>query len=314
MGIDFASMSPLEKANLTVSDLSSGGRLVAEQAKQFLRVAIKRSKLLAVVTVLPMVNPTKELPNTQFGGQVLYGGNAGVAVSAGQRSKPNFGKTTLSVKLFKGQVRIDDDVFEENIERAELNQTILTLLGEKVSADMENAAINGDTTSSNTLLSQFDGFLKQVSSHTFAAGTINLQKAILRDTYKTMPIEFRQDKSKLRFITSADAQVDYIDALTNRVGDASDKALVEGNDDPKWGGIPVTDIPLFPQNLGSGTNETNIILCDPKNLTVGILRDVKIEPYRDPDAGQTVFAISLKMDAKIAYEPATTKTTGVKVN
>lgn len=304
----------ITKANFVVSDLTAGGKLVPEQAKTFLKVAIKVSKLLKMINVQTMISPQKELPNIRFGGQVLYGGKNSTPLPVGQRADPNLGKVTLTVQLFKGEVRIEDEVFEDNIERQALNQTILETVAEAVGRDMENAVINGDTTSSNTLLAQFDGFLKQMVSNIVNAGDVKLTKSVLRDLLKTLPIEFRQDKENLKFITSPDAEIDYRDSLGDRQTPGGDEWLSEGTKPVASAGIAVEPIPLFPQNQGTSANETSVVICDPKNLTVGVLRDVKIEPWRDPGAGQVVFAISLRMDAKIAYEGAVAKSTNVRIS
>lgn len=308
--MNWDNMQAIEKANFVVSSLSSGGLLVAEQAEEFLRVAIKASKALGMVTVKPMARAQYEIPNIRFAGRVLKPGNEGQALGLNDRATPTLGKATLSTKLFKGECRINDEVFEDNIEQDQLKATVLATIGERVSADMEDVVLNGDTTSSDTTLAQLDGLIKQVVSNLVAAGGVKLAKSVLRDLWKTLPIEFRRDKSKMKYLTGPDAEIDYRDTLTDRATPEGDKTLTGSGAPVNYSGVEVVDVPLFSQTLGGG-NETAVILADPKNAYVGVQRDIKIEPWRDPAAGQNAFTITLRMDTKWSYEPAVAKATGV---
>lgn len=305
-------MDTIQKAAFVVSDLTTAGKLVPEQAKEFVQIAILASVLLSMITVTPMNNPQKEINKMRFNSRILGPGTSGRAVAQNQRTKPDLSKVTLSSVLAKGEVRVDDEVFEDNIERQKLSSTIMTEIGEACGRDMEDLSINGDTTNTTIpLYGLLDGFVKQQTSFLVPSGSVKLQKSILRDLFKALPREFRRYKKNLAFITSSDAEVDYIDSISNRIGQLADTALIQGDDSPKWSGIPVHGIPLWPNTLGPG-NETVVSLTDPKNMTVGVQRDIRLEQYRDVSAGQTVFVVTLRMDAKFAHEPATAKATAVQ--
>ncbi len=306
-------MAVVEKAAFVLGDLTTAGKLVPEQAKEFIQIAILASVLMSMITVTPMTNPQKELNKMRFNSRILGPGKSGAAVAQNQRTKPDLSKTTLTSVLAKGEVRVDDEVFEDNIERQKLASTVMTEIGEGCGRDMEDLSINGDVTNTTIpLYGLLDGFVKQTVSFGVNAGHIKLQKSILRDLFKSLPREFRRYKKNLAFFTSADAQVDYTDSISNRIGIVADRALTEGDDDPKWASIPVRGIPLWPLTLGSNGNETTVMLSDPKNMTVGVQRDIKLEQYRDVSAGQTVFVITLRMDAKLVHEPATASATAVQ--
>lgn len=307
----WSKMDNVAKANWALGDLSSGGLLPTDVAQEFLIVPIKESKLLGMATTKPIKNPEFDIPNLKWTG-VLKGGKTGTPLGVGDRSKPTTGNATLVPKLFKGEARVDDEVFEDNVEREGLKNTILAALGKAIAADMENVAINGDTSSSDSLLKVIDGWLKKATSHVVAAGGTSLNSNALRDTMKALPPEFRGQS--LAYYTYPDAEVDYRDALGQRATVGGDAWMVENAPNVAKSGVKIIPIPLFPSTLGTGNNETVVLLAEGKNMWVGIRTDVQIEPFRDPTAAQTVFAIRLRFDVNFAYEPAVAKATGITLN
>lgn len=308
---DLTGFSAAEKANLVLADFAPGGLLPTKVANAFLVQAVLGSKFLTFINSDTYDAPSYDLPSAQFNGRVLYAGTDGQAVTAAQRSKPTFSKASMTFKLAKGQTRIDDSALENNIERSGLNDTIMGMLDEKVSAAIEEFAISADTTSSDPFLALSDGLLKRITSHTVVGDGTKLDRTKLETLYKTMPQQFRRDKSKLKFFSATDSQIDYVTSLGNRVGESADRRVVEGEQVPRWAGIPVEDIPLFPQNEGVGGNQSTCVLLDPKNVYIGFQRSVKFKTWRDEDAEQTVVSFSLKMDVCIAFEDATAKHTAI---
>src|SRR4051812_8591857 len=108
----FETMDVIQKANFTLAHLTSAGLLVAEQAKEFMQLAILSSVMLGEITVTPMNSPQKEINKMAFGTTRILGpGTSGSAVPLNQRVRPDLGKTTLSTVLAKGEVRVEDEVF-----------------------------------------------------------------------------------------------------------------------------------------------------------------------------------------------------------
>jgi HK97 family phage major capsid protein len=81
-----------------------------------------------------------------------------------------------------------------------------------------------------------------------------------------------------------------------------------------YSGIPVVSVPLFPENIGTGTYCTSSILIDPKNITVGIWRDIRVETDKLVSEGQLLIVATLRFDMKLAHEPASVKGYNVRVN
>ncbi len=303
----------IAKADLALANLTSdGGILQPAQAAKFMRVMVKASKLLGMSTVVPMKSHKQLVEKIRFGSRILRAGNEGVALPEGERSKPDLSKVQLSAELFKAEVRLDNEVLEDSIEKSELRQTIMQLMGEAIARDVEEVAINGDTTSTDPTLAKINGALALATLHTVNAGTVALNKGVLRDMMKTMPNEYLRDKKTLRYMTSVNAEIGYRDYLADRGTQGGDAYLAE-NAPINYNGIRVDDIPLFPENLGGGTNCTDVLLSDPKNFNVGIWRNIRVETDKMVSEGVLVIVASLRFDVKWAVADAVVKATNVLV-
>lgn len=305
--------SLLEKADLALCDLTAGGGLLLPaQAAKFIRLAIKQSKLLPMTTVVPMRAQKQRVETIRFAGRILRAGQEATALGVGDRSKPSLGRVELDAQLFKGEVRLDNETLEDNIEREELRNTIMTLMTEAVGRDLEEVVINGDTASTDPFLAQFDGLLKQATSHVVNASAASITRTLLKNLVKALPIEFRRDKSKLAFLTSTNAEIAYRDQLADRATELGDKMVSE--DQPcYYSGIPLYDIPLFPETMGGVANRTNVLLLDPKNVNVGIWRNIRIETDKLVSEGVLVIVVTLRADVKYTVEDAVTKATTVAI-
>ena len=308
-----ANRTILEKADLALSDLLSGGELVAAQAQKFIRLLIQESVVLGMANVRPMKSKSVEIDKIRFGNRVLRAGAEATALASGDRVKPDLSKTELSAKLFKAQVDLNDEVLEDNIEQGSLRQTVMELLGEAISRDMDEILVQGDTGSGDTFLASFDGMLAAATSNVVDGGTNAIGIDDLKAAIKAMPDEFVRNKRRLRFLTSIDAETDLRDAYLNRATVAGDRFLQE--DAPiLYSGVPVMDVPLFPENLGVGTNETNVLLLDPKNILVGIWRKLLVETDKDIESGVLKIVASLRFDFAYMEETAAVKVEHVTVS
>jgi HK97 family phage major capsid protein len=309
---DLQNMDVIQKATTTVASLAPGGQLVAQQVQRFIELAILQGVLLDKVSMPKMENSTLELPKTRFANRVLRGATSGKALTEADTAEPFFGKTVLNAQLFRARVRVNDEVFEENIERQRLMDTIMNMLGEALGRDMEDLMINGDTTSTDPLLKQLNGVVVQSVSNIVSVGGLRLDKSTLRDLYLALPREFRRNKRSLKYITSDAAEAWYRDSIANRQTPGGDSAVT---DDiyPKYNGMEVMGVPLFSENLGTNSNQSVAMFLDLTNIAVGIQRQVTIKTFPDNDAGQQIVAVTLKMDVELIHEPAVSKATGINV-
>lgn len=303
----------LEKADTALSDLSSGGLLVPAQAQTFIRLLINEAKVMKMATVTPMKSPTQQVNTIRFAERILRPGAENVSLAELDRAKPTTGKVELVAKLFKGQVNLTYEVLEDSIEQENLKNTIMTMMSEAIARDLDEVLVLGDTASTDPYLAQFDGILKGANVNIVNAGGAPLTKSILRDALKAMPSPYLRRKQDLAYLTSVDAEIDYRDSISNRQTNTGDRAL-DSAAAIGYSGIPVVDVPLFPENLGTFTNETNVLLLDTKNINVGIWRQIQIETDKDIQAGKVMIVVSLRADMKYIVPEATVKVVGVTVS
>lgn len=310
--------SILEKAELALADIAgNNGILQTAQAQRFIRLLVKESKVMGMATVTPLRAPKQLINKTRFTSRVLRRGQEGTALADADRSKPAFSFVEHDAQLFKAEVRITDEILEDNIEGDQLRQTVMSTLAERIATDMDEVIVQGDTASTDDFLAAFDGILALATSNVVNAGVQTLNKGILRDMLKTMPSEWLRNKGAMRFLTSVDAEIDYRDSLSDRMTMLGDQALAAiGSESAVVGysGVPVIDIPLFPENLGVGSNCTSVLLTDPKNIDVGVWRKVKIETDKDISAGVLVVVATMRFDVVYQEELAVVKATNVQVS
>ncbi len=303
----------LEKADLALSDLTTGGGMLQPaQAQKFLRILINEAVILKQSTVVPMRSPKQLIEKIRFANRILRSGSEAVALPVADRALPNLGKVELDAQLFKAEVRLNNEVLEDSIERGQLRQTIMQLMAEAIARDVDEVIIQGDTTSPDPFLAKLDGILKQARSNIVDAQNQSTNKTVFRDMLKTMPRPFLRNKKELRFFTSVNSEIDYKDSLADRATIGGDK-FIEQDVPASYSGVPVLHVPMFPENLGSGLNATDIILTDPKNINVGIWRNIRVEVDKIVWEGVLVIVATLRFDVKYAEETAVVKTVNVKV-
>lgn len=300
----------VEKADFLLAQLAPGGLLSPAQADRFIQLAIDESVILPLMERVDMRAPKELREKIRFGSRVLRKGTEATALNVAQRSRPETGKVELDAKLVQSESRVSFDALKDNIERNRFTQTIEETLSARISLDLEDLAFNGDTASTDDLLSTLDGFRKQATTNVSLAGGATLDRAILKDALKTMPSEFRRNKRAMRFMTSDEAAIDYHESIGDRATALGD-AHVTGEETRPFNGIPVLEVPVIPSNLGGGTNETEMLLTDPTNMLFGVWDQIELESERDIRARVWIVVSSLRIDFKFAHEPAVVKTTGI---
>lgn len=304
--------SIMQKADMEVADLiADGGYLQEEQAQAFIVDAIKQSTILKQITVKPMKSHTALIGKVGLNGRVLRPGTSGQAVPLADRAKPVTDEVTLGTKLMKGEIRLNDEVLEDNIENGTFKQTVMDMMAEQVALDMDELCVNGDTTSGDAFLALFNGMLAKATTHIVNAADVPIHKGLLKNALKALPSQYNRFRGEQVFWTSEDAEVDYRDYLADRATVLGDRFLE--NDAPtKYAGRSILPVPVFPDNIGTGSHCTAIVLTHPKNCIWGVWRKVKVETDRDIQTGEWVMVVSVRAGFEYQEEDAVVKVTNVK--
>jgi hypothetical protein len=157
-----------------------------------------------------------------------------------------------------------------------------------------------------------DGVLKQATSNVVDAAGASISSPLLTDLLKSVPSQYLRDKKAMRFLTSVDADLDYRQSLAARATVAGDKFL-EGDVPVLYSGVPLAAVPLWPEDLGVGNDQTAIVLTNPKNIYFGIWRKIRIETDRDVSEGVLKIVATLRFDVKYADEAGVAKAINVQL-
>ena len=300
----------VQKADFLLAQLAPGGLLEPAQADRFIRLAIDASVLMQRMTRIDMRSPKELREKIRYDQRALRQGSEATALTLAERSRPTTSKVELDAQLVKAETRISFEAMEDSIERGNFEQTVRDTLAERVALDLEDLAVNGDTTSADLLLKTLDGFRVQTTSNIVNAGGATLSRPVLKDTLKAMPSEFRRNKRSLQFFSADEAVIDYHESLGDRATMLGDDHVVQPMN-RGFEGMPVVDVPVFPTDLGTGTNETEMLFSDPANMLFGVWRQIRVDNDKDVSAGVYIIVVSARVDFKWAEETAAVKTTGV---
>lgn len=299
------------KADMALADLTSGGKLVADQFKKFYLVLIKGQVVMSKIRNVVLKRETTEFPRmTSFGTQVLHPGTESQALTLGQRVAPGFGKTTLTSTEVVAQVDYPRYALIDQVEMQGFKNTLLAYLALHVKRDLENLVINGNTGSANTLLRLFNGMIQAASSNTYPAGGVTLATGVLGNTRKTMPSEYKQQPNLLYF-TNEFAFEDLWTEYESRIGTLGDSKLTQGASSLPFRGSQLYEVPLFPNNLGIGLTETAVLYLDPKQFIFGLHEDVETQTEYNIRERTWTVVLTGRISQGYEYEPSVVKTTGV---
>lgn len=311
----------LEKATLSTSDLTGGtdgGLLSNDQAMEFLRVAIDYTAILPLCRVEFSKAPSFEVPRLSFGSRVLKPGTEGSRLADGDRVKPSTGLMTLATVLLRGEVPVSDEVFEDNVEKDKLADTIMTMVAQAVGRDIEELMIKGDSArdtggGEDAYLDLIDGLVKRFQAATPAGQKLDMSAGGAPTTYdemlgqalQKMPARYRRNVSDLKFFLPVLHTDGYEKSLSGRGTALGDKTVIEGlKASLAYRGIQTIPVPIMTGtdliNAASVDYDKFGLLTDPKNIVAGFHREVKIEKWRDPREGATSFVPSVRFDVDIA--------------
>jgi hypothetical protein len=303
----------VQKATWTTSDLvSTGGYLQPEQATEFLRIAIDESVIVREARNEFSNSPVIEVPRMSMASRVLRPGTEGQRLQESDRVKPSTGLVEIPTVLVKGEIPVSDELFEDNIERDRVADTIMAMGAEAVGRDVEELLIKGDTARTggeDAYLDLTSGIIKLLQTNLAAGQKVD---ATAQTTYvglwasalEALPSRYRRNYNDLRLYIPITHRDKYLGSLADRGTDWADTVLNEGVQRLAFRSVPLTEVPLL-----SGTDTINggavdysnfAFLIDPKNLVVGWHRRIKVEKFRDPREGATSFVITARVGFGVA--------------
>lgn len=290
----------LRKADIAVADLQSGGGyLNPEQADRFIEMVIDQPTILKEVRTVKMNAPQRKIEKIGFDSRILHVAPAsGTALDETKRSKPTTDKIELNTTEYIAEVRIPYDVLEDNIERENLEDTIMRNMAKRVSLDLEEILIKSDTASGDPDLAAKDGLLKLATSHVVDMSGDPISKAVFKAGVKSMPNKYLRARDQFRFWVSPDQETEYRDQLSDRESALGD-AVLEGYRPVYAYGVPVVPASLMPADT--------VLFTHPQNIVFGVQRQISVETDKDISARMYIIVLTLRIDFKYETEDAVVK-------
>lgn len=300
----------LKKADMVLADIASAGALTTEQSNTFIRKLVDTPTLLNQARVVGMPGPQMEINKIGIGQRIFHPATENTAPTLAQRTKPTTSKINLVTKEVIAELNLPYAVLEDNIEGGNINfggdnvsgglaDTILALISERAALDIEEMGLLGDTAgATSTVLDSFDGWLKLTTSNVVNAGAATISKAVFKNGLKTMPDKYLRNRNALRHFVSVNNEIEYADTLADRATALGDNKIQNANANRAYGS-PVEAVALMP--------EANGLFTDPKNLIVGIQRDISFEYDRDIRTRQWIIVLTARLDFQIEEEEAVVK-------
>ncbi|MEN6643273.1 MAG: phage major capsid protein [Armatimonadia bacterium] len=296
----------LQKAVDTTS-LAAGGLLGVEQSKKFTDLVIDQSVMLKEARVVRMRSAVTELDRIATTGRVSQLKSEGVAPAT--LAGPSFSKVVLTAVDVITPFELTFEALEDNIAGGGLEETVIRVMAKQTATDLEELALQGDTTSADPFLSGMDGWRKLAAGgHVVDAAGATLDKDLLGKMFRALPDKYKRAYGDMRFYFAPVVAQDWHDTFSDRGTPGGDKALL-GSQVPPYMGVPVVSVPTIPTNLSGvgehvGTGLTYGFLTPRENLVFGIHREIRIDKDKDVLRGVNIYAITTRVAVEFENDDA----------
>ncbi len=226
-------------------------------------------------------------------------------------------RKTLRTEEIKAVIPVCDDVLEDNIEGAALEDHLIRMVAKKIATELEILALMAGSGYNSPLLANSleadwaakPGFYEELQGgHVLNGLTATDGRFItpckIQQMLQTLPVECQcEGDSGVRLFMPLNMKWDWIGYLAgHRQTDLGDQAFTGGarlgfND------LPFVPLPLIPTDILScsvgsavGSNGTFMFLANPDNLFMGIQRDITFERERKACQGRTFLIWTLRVD------------------
>jgi len=296
-------LSKADEVTTSVVGNDSGGLLKPAQSNRFLDYVIDQSVLMQNARVVRMRTPQMEIDKVSVGTRLLA--KATEATDDGANAAVTFSKVSLSTVKLRLDWAISTESLEDNIEGASLEDHIAQIMARQTANDMDDLFINGNTSSSNSLLKALDGFVKlaKASGHTVDEAGNNVSRATYDRILRNLPAKYLQRRNELKFFSGSGIVQDTAWSVQNPnsataatagapapASTFGEQAFFQGAIRANGGagatgispfGIPLVEVPLMPETVsgdysGAAGSHGYVELTFPNNRVIGIHRDITV--------------------------------------
>lgn len=301
------------KAIVTPTELGSNALLNPQQFDNFVREIQDATVILQEARYQEMDAHKVEIDRIGFVKRVLEKGGADIdELSTSDFASPSTNENVLSAEELMAVVGLKDHTVRRNIERGNLEQTIVTLLGEAAGRDMEEWAIfaNEDVSAVDhdnwSAIDLTDAWLVEAGNKLFndTSGSPwddtadNWPENLFQALLASVPKKYLQVRSDWRIYVTWDIEDAYRDLLKARGTLLGDNIQTQ-HPPVAYKGIPVVYVPMLERG-----QERVAMLQHPDNMVWGIFHEVTLETEREAKKRRTDFVLTFEGDAGYEDENA----------
>lgn len=303
--------------DLAVSNLTSGGgKLQDDQADTFFRKVIDRTGLINDIRSVQMNSDTMNINKIGLGSMILQVAPTGTApyivdgvgetyansrnLASANRFSPSFEQVVVTVKEYLAEIHLTDDVMENNLEKDNIESVIMDLATTRLANDLEVALITSDTTNGAlaAVLQLQNGVLKRVTTNVVDAQNAPIGLDLFANLQTAVPTKYQTNLSSMKYYLHNYKELAWRQALAARGTVLGDTTLASGGAVPALG-VNLSKVAQMPQS--------QILFTDPKNIIMGVQRNMRLETERYARSRMTAFIFTLKIGFQLEQEDATAK-------
>jgi hypothetical protein len=189
---------------------------------------------------------------------------------------------------------------ENNLETDNISNVILDLASTRLANDLEVVAISSDSTNGalDPVLQLQNGILKRITTNVVDASgdTVDLDKFAALQT--AIPTKYMNNLGAMKYYVHHHKELAWRQALAAR-GTALGDATVTGTRAVPALGVDLQRVAQMPSS--------QILFTDPKNIIMGVQRNMRLETERYPRSRMTAFIFTVKIGFQLEQEDATAK-------
>tara|TARA_R110002020_G_scaffold123580_12_gene280278 strand:- start:4953 stop:5957 length:1005 start_codon:yes stop_codon:yes gene_type:complete len=282
-----------------------------EQANRFIDLVVNESVLLPKTRTVRTNRNKGEINKLDLGTIVTEGAHT---TSTASTRVPTESVVTYDCEKYRSAFDLKTDFMEDNLERAGIRDTLLSMFSKRIAIDTELAAIEGDDslttgdaqTAENNLLGVNDGWKTILTARVPGAQQIDASgtapsKVLYYAMKRAIPSRYRAAKPNYVWVVPSGPFDKWKLDWSDRETAGGDSALSQGLAPGPWG-IPMLEVPLMPEDLSygtAGTDGSQIWLTPLHNLIYFVQRDITIEFDRQPRADVWEVTIHFRVDFEV---------------
>lgn len=319
-------------AGASALNQASGGLLPPQAADRFIDYMFDETVLGQQVRQIRMRSNEIDIERIAVGERIMR--VATEAVDDGVNVGVTFAKISLTTRKLRLDWELSTESLEDNIEGAALEDHIARLMTSQAANDLEDLAINGDTTlTTDPLLKAFNGWRKLLLSggNVLDAAGATVSRQVFNNALKTMPRKFMQRRRNLRWFVNSVTIQDYLFSLQqDEAGfiNPQDTAAAginsavrsEGPAGYLMGnifGVQAQEVPLLPEYdvnaVTAGTQlGSDIWLTDSQNLIWAIKREIEVYREFKPKKDTIEYTVYTRVGAGVENAAASVIVKNVK--